>query len=128
MARYKRFPNIKSTGMFGLPPMVLFISEESHYSFKKAANWLGFGVDNCMIVKTNEKGQMLVEDLESKILLAKSQDKVPLFVNATAGTTVLGAFDDFEKVADVCEKYGIWLHIDVSVPCSLFCLQTCCNC
>ncbi|XP_023294865.2 cysteine sulfinic acid decarboxylase [Lucilia cuprina] len=112
LARYKRFPNIKSTGMFGLPPLVLFTSEESHYSFKKAANWLGFGVDNCIVVKTNDKGQMLVEDLEKQILLVKSQGKVPLFVNATAGTTVLGAFDDFEKVADVCEKYDLWMHID----------------
>lgn len=95
--------------------MVLFVSEESHYSFKKAANWLGFGLDNCVIVKTNARGQMLVNDLEAKILLVRSQGKIPLFVNATAGTTVLGAFDDFEKLADICEKYELWLHIDVSI-------------
>ncbi|TMW52631.1 hypothetical protein DOY81_002285 [Sarcophaga bullata] len=112
LARYKRFPQVKSSGMFAMPPLVIFTSEESHYSFKKAANWLGFGVENCVIIKSNEKGQILVDDLENKILLVKSQGKVPLFVNATAGTTVLGAFDDFDKVADVCEKYGLWFHID----------------
>ncbi len=36
----------------------------------------------------------------------------PINVNATDGTTVLGAFDDVNAIADVCEKYNVWLHID----------------
>ncbi|KAL9908822.1 cysteine sulfinic acid decarboxylase [Glossina fuscipes fuscipes] len=124
LARYKRFPNIKTVGMFGLPPLVLFTSEESHYSLKKAAHWLGFGMDNCVEVTTNERGQMSVEDLEDKILQVKADGRVPLFVNATAGTTVLGAFDDFEKVADICEKYDLWLHVDGCLGGSaLFCYK-----
>jgi len=35
-------------------------------------------------------------------------------VTATAGTTVLGAFDPFNDIADICEEHGMWLHIDVS--------------
>ena len=33
---------------------------------------------------------------------------------ATSGTTVVGAFDPLKEIADVCERHGIWLHIDVS--------------
>lgn len=33
---------------------------------------------------------------------------------ATSGTTVLGAFDDLNAVADVCEKHKVWMHVDVS--------------
>lgn len=33
-------------------------------------------------------------------------------VNVTAGTTVLGAYDPIEPIADICEKYGLWLHVD----------------
>ncbi|XP_058975350.1 cysteine sulfinic acid decarboxylase-like [Musca domestica] len=112
LARYRQFPEIKSKGMFGIPPLVIFTSEESHYSFKKAAHWLGFGVENCVMVKTNDRGQMLPEDLELKILEAKAHGKVPLFVNATAGTTVLGAFDDFNRIADVCQRHELWMHVD----------------
>ena len=36
----------------------------------------------------------------------------PFLVGATAGTTVLGAFDDFHGIADVCEKHGLWMHVD----------------
>lgn len=41
------------------------------------------------------------------------QGHVPMFVNATAGTTVYGAFDPINEIADICEKYNIWLHVDV---------------
>lgn len=30
------------------------------------------------------------------------------------GTTVLGAFDPLEKVADLCEKYKMWMHVDAA--------------
>lgn len=35
-------------------------------------------------------------------------------VNATAGTTVLGAFDPIDEISDICEKHHLWLHVDVS--------------
>ena len=39
----------------------------------------------------------------------------PFFVNCTSGTTVYGAFDPINAIADVCEKFGLWLHIDVKI-------------
>lgn len=38
--------------------------------------------------------------------------QVPFFVGATAGTTVLGAFDPFQDIAAICARHNIWLHID----------------
>lgn len=42
------------------------------------------------------------------------QDAVPFFVNATAGTTVQGAFDPLNRIADISERNGMWMHVDVS--------------
>ena len=39
---------------------------------------------------------------------------LPFFVSCTAGTTVIGAFDPLLQVADICKKYDLWLHVDVS--------------
>ena len=32
----------------------------------------------------------------------------------TAGTTVTGAFDPFNAVADVARAHGLWMHVDAS--------------
>ena len=57
---------------------------------------------------------MNVEDLEEKIEQSKVDGVLPFFVAATAGTTVYGAFDPLNAIADVCEKHGLWFHVDVS--------------
>ena len=57
---------------------------------------------------------MDVNDLEKKVKEVISEGKVPLMVNATCGTTVLGAFDSVGSIADICETYNVWLHVDVS--------------
>jgi glutamate/tyrosine decarboxylase-like PLP-dependent enzyme len=58
---------------------------------------------------------MLVSDLDAKISQAKVDGALPFFVSATAGTTVLGAFDPLNDVADVCTKHGLWFHVDVRI-------------
>ena len=57
---------------------------------------------------------MLVDELDQKIEEAKAAGTLPFIVSTTCGTTVLGAFDPINDVADVCEKHKIWLHVDVS--------------
>lgn len=51
----------------------------------------------------------------TKCLCAILQGFVPFLVSATAGTTVYGAFDPLIAIADICKKYKIWMHVDVSV-------------
>ena len=56
---------------------------------------------------------MIVSDLEEKITKSLSEGGFPFLVAATAGTTVLGSFDPLDAVANVCEKYNVWCHVDV---------------
>ncbi|KAJ8337024.1 hypothetical protein SKAU_G00382440 [Synaphobranchus kaupii] len=114
LARYNLYPEVKMTGMSNLPRMALFTSEHSHYSIKKAAQVIGIGVKNVFVVKCDERGKMIPVELESSIMRAKTAGCVPFYVNATAGTTVYGAFDPLHDIADICSKHGLWMHVDAA--------------
>ncbi|XP_076651494.1 cysteine sulfinic acid decarboxylase [Halictus rubicundus] len=111
-ARYKMFPEVKTKGLTGLPPLVCFTSEAGHYSISKGAHWLGLGTDRVCKVKTDRLGRMLPEELKSAIAEARKQGNVPFFVNATCGTTVLGSLDPLPEIAAICREEGLWLHVD----------------
>lgn len=67
---------------------------------------------------------MLVPDLETRIQQTIAEGKRPFYVNATAGTTVLGAFDDLNGIADVCKKYNLWMHVDACLGGSVILSKT----
>ncbi|NXE58104.1 CSAD decarboxylase, partial [Casuarius casuarius] len=85
-----------------------------HYSIQKGAAFLGIGIDNIYLVGVDERGKMIPEELEKEIERAKAEGAVPFFVSATCGTTVLGTFDPLQGIADVCQRHGIWLHVDAA--------------
>uniref|UniRef100_A0A3Q3JJR6 Cysteine sulfinic acid decarboxylase n=1 Tax=Monopterus albus TaxID=43700 RepID=A0A3Q3JJR6_MONAL len=114
LARYQLFPEAKSKGLWSLPQLILFTSQESHFSVMKGAAFLGIGTDNVISVKVDEGGHMIPEDLDEKIMLVKSQGAVPFLVSCTSGTTVQGAFDPLDLIADVCEKHKLWMHVDAA--------------
>uniref|UniRef100_H2ZUT1 Glutamate decarboxylase like 1 n=1 Tax=Latimeria chalumnae TaxID=7897 RepID=H2ZUT1_LATCH len=114
VARYKFCPDIKEKGLSGMPRLVMFTSEECHYSVKKAAAFLGIGTQNVYVVKADDRGKMIPEELEKQIEQAKKEGALPFLVSATAGTTVLGAFDPLDKVAGICERHGLWFHVDAA--------------
>ena len=60
------------------------------------------------------RGRVSAEKIEEKIIACQQFKLTVFFVGITAGTTVLGAFDPIEKIALVCQKYRIWLHVDVN--------------
>ena len=110
MARDKYNPAVRSKGM--THAMTLYTSEVSHYSIAKNAAFIGVGRHQVRLIKTNDKGQMLAHDLDMQITKDLENGFQPFFVNATAGTTVLGAFDDIEQISKVCKKHDVWLHLD----------------
>lgn len=72
------------------------------------------GASAVIQVDVDAEGRMSPASLRDKIAEAKSQGKTPLYVNATAGTTVLGSYDPFVEISAVCKEVGVWMHIDGS--------------
>ncbi len=110
MARDLKDPKSKYDGMS--KPMVIYTSEASHYSIEKNASFCGIGRNNIRYIKADSKGRMISQELEKRIKADITEGYIPTFINATAGTTVLGAFDPINEIANISNKYNIWLHVD----------------
>jgi sulfinoalanine decarboxylase len=110
MGRDAKDPNFRTKGMS--KPMIIYTSKESHYSNAKNASFAGIGRDHIRYIQADSAGRMIAAKLEEQILSDINDGFIPTYVNATAGTTVLGAFDPIDEIADITEKYGIWLHVD----------------
>jgi len=110
-ARERKFPDVKRKGNQGLD-LCLFVSNEAHYSHKKAMMLMGLGLDNLIMVEADKSGRMIASDLDKKIEAAKALGKTPLIVCSTAGTTVLGAFDPIDEIDVVAKKHKLWHHVD----------------
>ncbi|KAJ5784769.1 uncharacterized protein N7503_009981 [Penicillium pulvis] len=113
IARNNLYPDTKKEGNGGYR-FVLFTSAHGHYSVEKAAQMLGFGSSAVWQVPIDKQGRMIPSELERLVQKAQSEGRTPFYVNATAGTTVLGSFDPFNEIAAICQKYNLWFHIDGS--------------
>ncbi|KAK7208603.1 pyridoxal phosphate-dependent transferase [Myxozyma melibiosi] len=113
VARGILYPDTKLTGN-GDHRFVIFTSAHGHYSVEKAAISVGLGSEAVWTIPVDAEQRMRVDVLEEKILEAKKQGRTPLYVNATAGTTVYGSYDPFEAIAAVAKRHGLWFHVDGS--------------
>lgn len=92
VARNVLFPETKTQGLGGRK-FVIFTSAHGHYSVEKAAQMQGFGSEAVRGVEVDGEGRMRADELERRIVEARDKGEVPFYVNATAGTTVLGSYD-----------------------------------
>ncbi|RKZ14340.1 hypothetical protein DRQ53_11770 [bacterium] len=111
LARNKARPESRNQGVDG-PRLVFYASTCCHYSVPKAAGILGIGRDQLHRVGADVRGRMIPEKLRDAIQQDLAAGHQPFLVMATAGTTVRGAFDPLEPIADLCDEFGLWLHVD----------------
>lgn len=111
IARNEARPGIQDEGHDGRP-MVAYASEEAHYSLNKAAAMTGIGRRNLRAIPADARGRMVPDALRSAIAADRERGAEPFMIIATAGTTVLGAFDPIDDLASIAEESGLWLHVD----------------
>ena len=78
---------------------------QAHSSVQAAAAVLDAEV---VIVPENDQGHLTGEALRSALI--NSHDVFA--VVASAGTTNAGIIDDLAGIANVCQQFGVWLHVD----------------
>ena len=83
----------------------LACSSEAHSSIRAAARVLDVGV---VEVPTDERGHLTGPAVRA--VLAEHPEVFA--VVASAGTTNAGIVDDLAGIADACQEFGAWLHVD----------------
>ena len=110
MARDRVSLDIREKGVS--KKLIAYTSENAHYSLSKNASFTGIGRGNIRYIKSDEYGRINVLEFEKQVQNDLLNGFIPFYLNATAGTTVLCAFDDIKALAPICKKHNIWLHLD----------------
>lgn len=116
-ARERANLNIRDEGMSGregLPLLRVYCSEHVHSSIDKSVITLGLGTRSLRKVAVNERYEMSADALASAIEEDIKAGHVPICVIPTVGTTSSSSVDPVDAIADICEKHGIWLHVDTA--------------
>ncbi len=117
MAREKLNLGIRENGMSGrtdLPLLRVYCSEQTHSSIDKAVILLGLGQKSLVKIPANERFEMDTEKLREAITDDKAAGFLPFCVVATIGTTSTTSVDPVNKIADICERNNIFLHVDAA--------------
>jgi glutamate/tyrosine decarboxylase-like PLP-dependent enzyme len=105
--------DISRTGIHALgKQLVCYASEQVHNSVDKAIGLLGIGWDNIRRIPADDQFRMQIPALENAIRQDLAVGRTPFAVVATAGTVNTAAFDDIAAAADLCDRFGLWLHVD----------------
>lgn len=114
-ARERACPECRKKGMSafdGTPKLRLYASEHAHNSIDKGALAVGIGLEGIKKIPVNANFEMNTGELEKAIAEDKSNGYLPFCVVATIGTTSTTSVDPVEKIAEICKREKIWLHID----------------
>ncbi|WP_280247037.1 pyridoxal-dependent decarboxylase [Nocardia abscessus] len=96
-------------------PLVVYATDQAHSSIDKAVRIAGIGSVNLRRIRTNADLSMSAPALAEAIRADLAVGKAPCFVAATVGTTATNAVDPVAAIAEICEPYGVWLHVDAAM-------------
>jgi len=108
MAREARCPANEDGAQGGL----IYASTEAHMSMPKAVALLGLGRRNLRTIPVDERFRMKIDALEEAVRHDLKQGLIPMAVVATAGTVATGSIDPLDEIADLCQRHGLWMHVD----------------
>jgi aromatic-L-amino-acid/L-tryptophan decarboxylase len=104
--------DVRKLGIAAGPPLTVYASAEVHTVNARACDMLGLGADALRLIPVDNELRMRVDVLADALRRDRDAGKKPLAVIATAGTVGTGAIDPIDEIADVCEREGLWLHVD----------------
>jgi glutamate/tyrosine decarboxylase-like PLP-dependent enzyme len=94
--------------------VVGYVSDQAHSSLGRAARVLGFRPEQIRVLPHDAAFRLAPRTVAAAMDADLRAGRRPLFVAATAGTTNTGSIDPLDELATLCQKRGVWLHVDAA--------------
>ncbi|MFC9709483.1 pyridoxal phosphate-dependent decarboxylase family protein [Paenibacillus sp. NPDC056933] len=91
---------------------VAYVSDQTHSSVAKGLRIIGIPDSRIRKVAVDSDFKMSAKHLEDLVQKDIRDGLVPFIVIASAGTTNTGSVDPFEVISLLCQRYGMWMHVD----------------
>ena len=105
--------NIREEGLQNNhPALIYYTSAEAHSSVQKCIEQLGIGTANLRLIEADEGFRMRPDALREALVKDRAKGLSPACVVAAVGSTNVAAIDPLEEIADICDDYDLWLHVD----------------
>lgn len=109
-ARHRALPRSREEGITA--PVRVYGSHDTHYSNKRAIELLGLGSNSLVGIDIDARRRLKPDALRAALVKDITEGITPIAVIASAGTTLTGAVDPLEEIADICDEFGVWMHVD----------------
>ena len=87
---------------------------DAHYCISRAAGIMGMGTESLVSAELNSVRSIDVAALDTLVTRLIDEGRTIVAIAASSCSTPTGAFDDLNGIADICEKRGLWMHVDAA--------------
>jgi aromatic-L-amino-acid decarboxylase len=94
--------------------LIVYASEQCHYSLVKSVDILGLGRENLRKIETDERFHIRVDLLREAIQSDIAEGHTPVCLAGAAGATSTGVVDPLDELADVAVDARLWFHVDAA--------------
>jgi aromatic-L-amino-acid decarboxylase len=106
---------IKERGLRTAPgDLVIYASEQCHYSIHKSADILGLGREGVRKIPTDDRFHVRLDVLRETIAKDGEAGLIPCCVVGVAGATSTGVIDPLDALAEIARENGCWYHVDAA--------------
>jgi aromatic-L-amino-acid decarboxylase len=114
-ARDSAHKQIISAGVRSVPgDLVIYASEQCHYSVEKSADILGLGRESLRKISTDDRFHIQSRALRAEIETDRSAGRIPSCIVGVAGATSTGVIDPLDELADIASENDCWFHVDAA--------------
>ena len=107
--------DIKDHGVRKAPgDLIVYASEQCHYSIDKSADILGLGREGVRKIPTDDRFHIISDALREAIAKDREAGKIPCCIVGVAGTTSTGVVDPLEELAEIARASRCWYHVDAA--------------